>query len=654
MISRVFRARLAVLPLACVAAFPCLAQSDNTLPETVVTATRIPEDPRSLAAGVTVIDARAIRALGATSVNEAIRWLAGVPGRTNTAVGSEQTLDLRGFGATAGSNVVVLVDGVRQNEGDFSGANLSWLSIDSVERIEVLRGSAAVLYGEGATGGVIHVITSKGLASPGGWVHVAVGANGERQARASVAGAAQALHWQVSAAAVNGDQHRDNFDRQERNGVARVTWEEGSTLLTARVGVLRSAGGLPGGLTPEEASVMPWQTFKPLDRGSEDTSNLLLGAEFNVAQWRVALDLTRRATDIGSDFVADGFASQVGVVSGRQGARAWRFYGVGPLSARTLVGADIERWDSSRDNQSSWGDSSTEVDQRSEAVYVRQELAAPDAAWRAFVGVRRTLAERSATGSQGGRIDPRNTSWEMGTTHAWPDSGQVFWRWGTSFRLPNVDEFSCYVGFENCTPGTVSLLKPQTSRDLELGWRDLDAAGSRSVRVYRSALRNEVGLDATNYNNVNYDPTRRQGVEIESLWHLGRSTDLSLALNLRSSRFSEGAYQGKTVPLVSARTLTVLWSHRLSGQQTLSLGAQAQSSQRIGGDLDNTCADDIAGFAVGRIRYAHSVGPWDWAFAVNNAFDRQYYNYRTRCDASLRSVYPEAGRTWMLSVERRF
>jgi iron complex outermembrane receptor protein len=81
---------------------------------------------------------------------------------------------------------------------------------------------------------------------------------------------------------------------------------------------------------------------------------------------------------------------------------------------------------------------------------------------------------------------------------------------------------------------------------------------------------------------------------------------------------------------------------------------QIQSSQRIAGDLDNTCTDRLGGFGQSRVRYAHQLGDWQWALTVNNVLDRQYVNYRTRCDATKRSVYPEAGRTWLLTTQRQF
>ena len=97
------RARLAVLPLAVAAAFSStsgFAQSaDNAaaLQQVVVTATRFPESAASLPFGVSVITAAEIQASGATTVNEAIMKLLGVPGRLDASGGNNYTLDLRGL-----------------------------------------------------------------------------------------------------------------------------------------------------------------------------------------------------------------------------------------------------------------------------------------------------------------------------------------------------------------------------------------------------------------------------------------------------------------------------------------------------------------------------------------------------------------------------
>ena len=81
--------------------------------------------------------------------------------------GAGTSVDLRGFGATASSNTLVLLNGRRLNDIDLSGVDLSAIPRDSIERIEITRGnSGAVLYGDGAVGGVINIITKTGTGSP--------------------------------------------------------------------------------------------------------------------------------------------------------------------------------------------------------------------------------------------------------------------------------------------------------------------------------------------------------------------------------------------------------------------------------------------------------------------------------------------------------
>src|SRR4051812_17932570 len=162
--------------------------SATTLRETRVTATRFAEPAASLPLGVSVITADQIRAAGAVSVNDAIVRLLGVPGRQDLSNGGDTTIDLRGFGATADANQVVILDGMRLSEGDQASPRLAGIPIESVERIEVLRGSGAVLYGEGATGGVIVITTKAGSGrqrSSGATLYGAVGTDNLRDLRAS-------------------------------------------------------------------------------------------------------------------------------------------------------------------------------------------------------------------------------------------------------------------------------------------------------------------------------------------------------------------------------------------------------------------------------------------------------------------------------------
>ena len=75
-----------------------------------------------------------VRASGASDANDAIRKLLGLPYRTDLRGGRDYTLDLRGFGATADQNVVVVIDGIRVSENELTGARLSAIAPEMIER----------------------------------------------------------------------------------------------------------------------------------------------------------------------------------------------------------------------------------------------------------------------------------------------------------------------------------------------------------------------------------------------------------------------------------------------------------------------------------------------------------------------------------------
>ena len=99
---------------------------------------------------------------------------------TGSPNGNGDLVDLRGFGAFAQSNVLVLVNGRRYQDFDLQGFDFSQIPLNSIERIEITRGmSGTVLYGDGAVGGVINIVTKTASGAPfSGRVEGAVGSYG--------------------------------------------------------------------------------------------------------------------------------------------------------------------------------------------------------------------------------------------------------------------------------------------------------------------------------------------------------------------------------------------------------------------------------------------------------------------------------------------
>ena len=161
------------------------AAADFELAPVVVTANRIPEKLVDTKADVSVVDRTQIEELHLQTVEAALRT---VPGTQFLNYGvNGLNANLSGIRINGSKDVVVLIDGVRMT--DFQGADNSGYmyasmlnQMDNIERIEVLRGSAGVVYGSGARGGVINIITRK-IDRTKQTLDVSVGSSGKRAYR---------------------------------------------------------------------------------------------------------------------------------------------------------------------------------------------------------------------------------------------------------------------------------------------------------------------------------------------------------------------------------------------------------------------------------------------------------------------------------------
>ena len=82
-----------------------------------------------------------------------------------TGFGVKQSVDIRGFGDTAQSNTVILLNGQRLTNIDLNLVDFSAIPKASIDRIEIIVGNSSVLYGNNATAGSINIITNQSIKS---------------------------------------------------------------------------------------------------------------------------------------------------------------------------------------------------------------------------------------------------------------------------------------------------------------------------------------------------------------------------------------------------------------------------------------------------------------------------------------------------------
>jgi vitamin B12 transporter len=133
--------------------------------DVVVTATRLDTPAREVACSVAVITEQDLIRTRRTTVLEALREIIGLSVSQNGGQGATASISIRGANS---EHTLVLIDGVETNDPitPSRSYDLAHLTLNQVERIEILRGPQSPLYGSDAMGGVINIITRKGRGRP--------------------------------------------------------------------------------------------------------------------------------------------------------------------------------------------------------------------------------------------------------------------------------------------------------------------------------------------------------------------------------------------------------------------------------------------------------------------------------------------------------
>ena len=639
----------AIKPLVLACAFSLFAgaaSAEQAIATVNVTGARFASDAALSPIGATVITADDIRRAGSNDVNAAIRKIGGVFGRQSLDGSPDFGLDLRGFGSNSSQNMVILVDGVRLNENELAGPILSSIPVDTVERIEITRGGSSVLYGEGATGGVINIITRRGAdAGYHGTLSLEGGRFDQYDARASVRHGEGPLSFDLAADKQGTDNYRENNAFRQKSISGGVQWAVEGSRLGLRVESARQHSRLPGSLSQEEFDANPRQTNNPNDFGSLDSDRVTLFGEHRIDSVELAAELAHREREVKSAYDFGSGLSE-STYNSRQTQFSPRLRHIARLDNGMLnevvAGVDLTRWERS----TSFGADSS---QDSKAVYLRDEMR--------FASV---YNARLALGARHERFEKKDNSGfgspERGeqSQNGWSVEGSidplagitVHAKAGESYRIPNADE--------NGYRSSEGLLDVQTSRDLELGVSAGNEARRISARVFRHRLTNEIFYDPTLNGfgaNTNLDPTRRQGVEVEGQVNIASDWRITGQWRHVKAKFTDGPNAGREMVLVPKNVLTARLAWMPSTGQTADIGAQYVSDQRFGNDFGNTCNARIPSYTTIDARFAQKVGSWEFAVAGLNLADRQYYSNAFGCRSG---IYPSDGRQLKLSARYDF
>ncbi len=188
----------------------------------VVTATTIATPAEQLGVALSVITGEDFKTYHYSTVDDAFRNIPGVNVTQLGSYGKTSSLSIRGANA---NQVLILVDGVRVSSPTLGQTDLSDISPDLIDRIEVIRGGQATLYGADAIGGVVNIITKKGTGPFSAIVENTGGNYDTFQNRASINGTYKIVNYSLYGSHLesNGQFKNDTSDNNAAGGRVGIT-----------------------------------------------------------------------------------------------------------------------------------------------------------------------------------------------------------------------------------------------------------------------------------------------------------------------------------------------------------------------------------------------------------------------------------------------
>jgi iron complex outermembrane receptor protein len=647
-----------------------------SLDEVVVTATRFATTSENTAVNVTVITAADIEKSAAKTLPSLLAQHAGIQVRSTDGT-PDLAVDMRGFGMTGNQNTLVLLDGQPLNDIELTSIHWSAIPLDSIERIEIVNGSGAVLYGGGASGGTIHIVTKH----PGKGVHgiasVGAGSYGAKEWQLALSGSGERLGMRVTASGLDTANYRANNNVTQNNLEADIRGDVGQGDAFVKFGADNQTIRYPGNRSVNPNTGVnqlltdPRGTATPLDYGTRNGVHVSLGTAQQFEFGEFAGELSYRDTKRTAYFAAFGGAyldTALNLLSFTPRIKVP--YQLGGAANELTVGMDLSNWnyDSSRSSApANMGTPTTKIlaGQSDRALYL-QNVNQLGADTKLTLGARSQRvsyqardAVNPAAYASANQVRTAN-AYELGLRHNLNQTLAVFGRIGRSFRIATVDEiFAQYGGpfFDS----KVTMLEPQTSQDSELGLDYKSAKDKIRATLYQMNLNNEIHYNALTFTNMNLSPTRRYGLELEGTHAYSDSVEVGAAYSYTVAKFSNGTYgginvSGNNIPLVPRQRLALSTALKLTEKTSLSGSAMYVGQQHFDNDQANTFGQKMPAYTTVDMKLTHREGAWQLAAAVNNLFNRQYYTYAVSSTFTpgVYNAYPMQGRNFSLNASYQF
>ena len=634
------------------------------LEESVVTATGFDDVQSNQIKNTTIVTAQDIHDKGYNTVEEILKRTPGV-NFVNNAFG--YIVDVRGQGVQgAAKNVKVLVDGSPLNILDMSHAilPLNSVSVEDIQKIEIINGGGTVLYGGGTAGGVINIITKKGQ---------------EEAVKNKV-------YYQNSSFDTNkfgfgtSIKFTDNFlldlayENVNGNGYRRGDKRDGENLrggftyniadnqtLRFRATRYKEESNETSGITKAQLEQDRKQPGTTLTDSTLDRTEYSLNYEIKPTD-NLTFSLLGYNQKTIRDYDQDSPAGRMthktdGQFKDRKTGvdlKGKYNYGVGDIifgyeyiknnSNRSAYGAMYMR------NRRLFPTSTIDIDlqKNTHSAFVQGRHSFTNKL-DGILGYRYEHADYDIYRTDGTNVinkksKKNNSAYETGLNFKYSDTGNIYAKYERGYRSPSPTEMvdkSARYGY------VLNNLKSEKYDTYEIGIKDMVGPSFVSLTGFYTKKNDEILINmlghGINWTYKNLQETERKGVELFAEQYFGPFR-VNESVSYVDAKISKGTDKNKKIPYVSKTKATLGTNYEIV--KGLNLMADLNYfSNSVDSDYEK-----IKGYSTTDlgISYAHKTGLGMQA-GIKNVFDKKYYKYK-----SGDSYVPESERTYYIGVSYNF
>lgn len=586
-----------LLSLACIS---LLAEESFTLQEQTVTATHLVQDELSYAASVEIYTAQDIENSKSKNIYDFLSQETSVSVLPSYGNQFAQQMDIRGYGLTNGhQNIVVVVNGRRMNNIDGIPQLLSSIPIDSISKLEILKGSGSVEYGDGANAGVINITTKDfngvNVKAYSGSFNTDYGSVGAGYSDELFSLSAFGDYYETDGQRdLEADGIKQDSGRSKNGSLDLKLYPTDDLELRAGWAATRINTYYASALTHQQYKDNPTQSATPSYPGAStftnqhfDTDLWSFGASYDVSSaWNIDANvfIEDKKSDYGSSSSLSEYDYDSADLSIRYSHENLQF----------VAGTSIFKGE--RDGRGSI----TSKDNL--AGFVKADYTSGN--HRLTTGLRvEKVTYTYEPDTAGTNLKDTHTleAYELGYNYKLDKEQSLFANFAHSYQAPEIDSFfvTNYDAFYNTTVTFNGFLKPMKANTYNIGYNCFAQSNKFKATVFYADISNEIYYDSTVNNpnsifdgaNTNLDKTSKLGFELYDKYIVLQNVYLSANYTyVEATIEKDNNYniQDKTLPGVSKHNLMASVGYAPTQESKLILSHAYRSSAYAANDFENS------------------------------------------------------------------